>query len=298
MQVRELILDCLATNPRKRPSAVEIVERLRAMPDPPAGTPGAAGQRARLGGRRRSGGLPAPGPAAEQPGAAEAGGQQQAGAALGQLPAPGQRAPPQRRSSESDSSLRSLEAAGGTAGPATVGPTLPAAYASPVPGSGAALAAQRLMALAGGGGSGSAALAGRRAGSMLPGELPPPAEPLQPPPAALHRLHTASSSPPGGLLGQPLTPVAEGAASQAGAGLRPPRPPRPAASIPMARQQSLDDPATQLAGGLGLHQMHENVHAQCTYMHAGRAAGTAGTAPCAARLSRHQPMLAPTRLAA
>ena len=33
--VWDLLLDCLATIPRKRPSAVEIVERLRAMPDPP-----------------------------------------------------------------------------------------------------------------------------------------------------------------------------------------------------------------------------------------------------------------------
>lgn len=266
MQVRELILDCLATNPRNRPTAKEIVECLRAMPGPPpSAAAGAAGgsQRSRLGGRRRSGALPPPGPGAravaemEQPAAGVAGAadgrQQPAGVpahALAPARLPAGRPAVPRRSSESDSSLRSIEAAAGS--PAY---GLPAAYASPATG-GLALATQWLQAAAnsaaGGTRSSSMALAGRRAGSMVPGALPSSATALQPPTSA-QRLMSASSSPPGSLPEPPLGPVAAAVqrqGSHAAAALRVPRPPRPAPSVPLsiARQASLDDPATQLAG--------------------------------------------------
>lgn len=230
------------------------------MPDAPS--PGAAAaaadQRSRLSGRRRSAALPPPVPEAGAGAKAEqqavAGGQQAAavGAAAALGRSPSGRLPPPRRSSESDTSLRSSFEAPGSPSYLPSPQSLPAAYASPVPGSGAALAAQRLMAFSTGGRSSSnAALAGRRAGSMLPGALPSSPSALQlPPPPAPYRLQSASSSPPGAVPEAQLAPAMQQAASHAGAALRVPRPPRPAPSVPLsiARQASLDDTAAQLAG--------------------------------------------------
>ncbi|KAL4419356.1 hypothetical protein ABPG77_001583 [Micractinium sp. CCAP 211/92] len=226
-EVRELILDCLATNPRKRPSAVDVVERLRAMPDatlspaPPArrALPAAPG--------------PALGPSRSARGRPGAAGSGSTAARLGAtpitpdqpqalpLPPPGQA--PKRLSSESDASLEA---------PCT-GAELEAAYASPVPGSAGAearLAAARLAAAAGDPAGGL-----RRSCSVLLAALPQLVEQEQPL-IAKQLVNRASSSPPGDLL--------TGAPSSVAAVRISPPPERPRAS---QRQLSLDDPAMQAA---------------------------------------------------
>lgn len=222
---------CLATNPRKRPSAVEVVERLRAMPD--ATLPSSA-QRALLAPPGA-----APGPPlspAGRPGAAASG---TAAARLGAAPpTPQQRQPqqppagraPQRLSSESDASL---EAPHTTA-------ELEAAYASPVPGSSTSvavrIAAARLAAAAG-----DPVAAMRRSCSVLLGAMPftLPQRQEERQLAAKELMGRASSSPPGDRLPEPapLTNLGAPRASPPSRGHR--------AAL---RQLSLDDPAKQAAG--------------------------------------------------
>lgn len=219
---------CLATNPRKRPSAVDVVERLRAMPDatlspaPPArrALPAAPG--------------PALGPSRSARGRPGAAGSGSTAARLGAtpitpdqpqalpLPPPGQA--PKRLSSESDASLEA---------PCT-GAELEAAYASPVPGSAGAearLAAARLAAAAGDPAGGM-----RRSCSVLLAALRQLVEQEQPL-IAKQLVNRASSSPPGDLL--------TGAPSSVAAVRISLPPERPRAS---QRQLSLDDPAMQGAG--------------------------------------------------
>ncbi|EFN54023.1 hypothetical protein CHLNCDRAFT_136066 [Chlorella variabilis] len=269
-EVRELILDCLATNPRKRPSAVEIVDRLRAMPDPrppQAAAAAAAGARARLqqlqqqprrpqqqaaGLARQLSGTVAAQLAATSPASTYTSIRTSAppavaapGPATGQ--SAGQQQPSSQRSSE-ESNLSMLDAEGEMA------QALAAAYASPAPGTSleAAQAALRRATT-------SRALSmelPRRSASILLASLP-----KQHPPALLSgqqqqqqgqeppRMKRVSSSPAVSsfpLEEVPLAPSPTGTGSPGAAAkaMRPlgPRPPRPGPRH-MQRRRSLDDPS-------------------------------------------------------
>jgi hypothetical protein len=277
---RELILDCLATNPRKRPTAVEIAARLAAMPDlrPPPGAPTRQPS-------RRLFRPTAPAPAGPAESTAAAGlasrgemalvpGDFAAAAAAVQLRAEERQARhglpcSQRSSEESNMSMILPEES-----------TLAAAYASPVPGTAAALP----LPAATHGGS-----AGLPAGALDAAAAPLLQQPLETgAPLAPGRLYRASSSTPrAGLGAEPQgSPPSGGTDSGGGEGHLPspahtdqpaphaapagavhpessgdepspfaspaaqrqlgPRPPRPAFN----RAASLDDPGRQLAGAL------------------------------------------------
>lgn len=229
--VRELILDCLATKPRKRPSAVEIVDRLRAMPDltPPPSAAAAACP------AQRSAVLPTPA-GRWVSGSRPARASQAGGPAGGAVPPLGPTPQGGRLPFESDASADAAAIA--VAAEATVAQLEGSpAYASPVPGSTAALAAAYLAAAV----RGRAGLPPRRAGSMLPG-TPPGAQDLplvQPPPWAPQVVRASSSPPEHSFIDVPLSPT------RAAAVLRGSQP-----AWPLGHQASLDDPVRQLAGGL------------------------------------------------